>query len=189
MPRQKKDFVGKKSGDVSDDKTFLNEISYLMFSSTLGKNEIPVGIFSPERPFPSSMPPCCFCLDPASPSHRSTTDSHPPARSGVSGIPAHSLFVDLPFAPQSNAVAIRAAPSRDTCTKMVKKKTQNKKKSNENDRNKNLTKKTPFYSIHFGKKYEYYCIIPLRWVPFCIHSGIKPVGPFSRKCAKSINQA
>ena len=34
-----------------------------------------------------------------------------------------------------------------------------------------------------------YCIIPLCWVTFCLHSGIIPVGQFSRKCAKSIDQA
>ena len=34
-----------------------------------------------------------------------------------------------------------------------------------------------------------YCIVPLCWVTFCIHPGIIPVGPFSRKCAKSINQS
>ena len=34
-----------------------------------------------------------------------------------------------------------------------------------------------------------YCIIPLCWFTFYIHSGIIPVGQFSRKCAKSINQA
>ena len=34
-----------------------------------------------------------------------------------------------------------------------------------------------------------YCIIPLCQVTFCIHSGIIPVGQFSRKCAKSINQS
>ena len=33
------------------------------------------------------------------------------------------------------------------------------------------------------------CIIPLYWVTFYIHSGIIPVGQFSRKCAKLINQA
>ena len=33
------------------------------------------------------------------------------------------------------------------------------------------------------------CIVPLCWITFCIHSGIIPVGQFSRKCAKSINQA
>ena len=33
------------------------------------------------------------------------------------------------------------------------------------------------------------CIIPLCWVTFCIHWGIISVGQFSRKCAKSINQA
>ena len=31
--------------------------------------------------------------------------------------------------------------------------------------------------------------IPLCWVTSCIHSGIIPVGQFSPKCAKSINQA
>ena len=34
-----------------------------------------------------------------------------------------------------------------------------------------------------------FCIIPLFRVTFCIHSGIIPVGQFSRKCEKSINQA
>ena len=34
-----------------------------------------------------------------------------------------------------------------------------------------------------------YCIIPLCWVIFCIHSEIIPVGQFSRICAKSINQS
>ena len=36
---------------------------------------------------------------------------------------------------------------------------------------------------------QFCCIIPLCWVTFCIHSGIIPVGPFSRKCAKSNNQS
>ena len=33
------------------------------------------------------------------------------------------------------------------------------------------------------------CLILLCWVTFCIHSRITPVGQFSRKCAKSVNQA
>ena len=41
----------------------------------------------------------------------------------------------------------------------------------------------------FLLKINTHCIIPLCWVTFCIHSGITPVGQFSRKCAKSINQA
>ena len=38
-------------------------------------------------------------------------------------------------------------------------------------------------------KFHSCCFIPLCWVTFCIHSGIIPVGQFSRICAKSINQA
>ena len=34
-----------------------------------------------------------------------------------------------------------------------------------------------------------HCLIPICWATFCLHSGIRPLGPFSRKCAKSINQA
>ena len=34
-----------------------------------------------------------------------------------------------------------------------------------------------------------HCIIPLCWVTFCIHPDIIPVGQYSRKCAKSINQS
>ena len=37
--------------------------------------------------------------------------------------------------------------------------------------------------------YPKYCIIPLCQVTFCVHSGIIPVGQFTRKRAKSINQA
>ena len=33
------------------------------------------------------------------------------------------------------------------------------------------------------------CNIPLCWVTFCTHSGIIPVGQFSRKYGKSINQS
>ena len=33
-----------------------------------------------------------------------------------------------------------------------------------------------------------YCCVPLCRVTFCIHSGIIPVGQFSRKCAKAISQ-
>ena len=40
----------------------------------------------------------------------------------------------------------------------------------------------------FSLTREMYCVVPLHSVTFCIHSGIIPVGQFSRKCAKLIKR-